>query len=100
MPKEHFLRDVYNAINFDFVYDRVEHLYSDIGRPSIDPVVIAKIFLIGYLYDIDSERKLMNEIQVNIAYRWFLGIDLDEPVPDHSTLLQLRRRKFNDSRIF
>jgi len=100
MPKEHFLRDVYNAIDFSFVYDRVEHLYSNVGRPSIDPVIIAKIFLIGYLYDIASERKLMNEIQVNIAYRWFLGIDLDESVPDHSTLSQLRRRKFNDSRIF
>ena len=100
MPKEHFLRDVYNAINFDFIYDRVEHLYSAVGRPSIAPVIIAKIFLIGYLYDIASERKLMSEIQVNIAYRWFLGIDLDEAVPDHSTLSQLRRRKFNDSRIF
>ena len=100
MPKEHFLRDVYNEINFDFIYDRVEHLYSAVGRPSIDPVIIAKIFLIGYFYDIFSERRLMNEIQVNIAYRWFLGIDLDEAVPDHSTLSQLRRRKFNDSRIF
>jgi len=100
MPQEHFLRDVYNAINFDFIYDRVEHLYSTVGRPSIDPVIIAKIFLIGYLYDILSERKLMIEIQVNIAYRWFLGIDLDEAIPDHSTLSQLRRRKFNDSRIF
>ena len=100
MPKEHFLRDVYNAINFDFIYDGVSHLYSTVGRPSIDPVIIAKIYLIGYLYDIASERKLMSEIQVNIAYRWFLGIDLDEAVPDHSTLSQLRRRKFNDSRIF
>ena len=100
MPKEHFLRDVYNAIDFNFVYDRVEHLYSAVGRPSIDPVIIAKIFLIGYLYDIASERRLMSEIQVNIAYRWFLGIDLDEAVPDHSTLSQLRRRKFNNSRIF
>ena len=100
MPQEHFLRDVYNTINFDFVYDRVKHLYSAVGRPSIDPVIIVKIFLIGYLYDIVSERKLMSEIQVNIAYRWFLGIDLDETVPDHSTLSQLRRRKFNNSRIF
>jgi IS5 family transposase len=58
------------------------------------------MLLIGYLYDIFSERKLMSEIQVNIAYRWFLGIDLDEAVPDHSTLSQLRRRKFNSSRLF
>ena len=75
-------------------------MYSAVGRPSIDPVIIVKIFLIGYFYDIFSERKLMDEIQVNIAYRWFLGIGLDEAVPDHSTLSQLRRRKFNGSHIF
>jgi len=100
MPKEHFLRDVEAAIDFSFVYDKVAHLYSLFGRPSIDPVIIVKMLLIGYLYDIFSERKLMTEIQVNIAYRWFLGIDLDETVPDHSTLSQLRRRKFNNSRLF
>ena len=58
------------------------------------------MLLIGYLYGIDSERRLETEIPVNIAYRWFLGIDLDEPVPDHSTLSQLRRKKFNNSRLF
>ena len=100
MPKEHFLRDAYEAIDFSFVYDRVAHLYSPVGRPPIDPVVIIKILLIGYLYGIVSERKLMDEIQVHIAYRWFLGIDLDEAVPDHSTLSQLRRRKFNNSHLF
>lgn len=100
MPNEHFLRDVESAIDFNFIYDRVEHLYSAVGRPSIDPVIVVKMLLIGYLYDIFSERRLMSEIQVNIAYRWFLGIDLDEAVPDHSTLSQLRRRKFSDSRLF
>ena len=100
MPQEHFLRDVVAAIDFNFIYEKVEHLYSGTGRPSIDPVIIVKILLIGYLYDIFSERKLMSEIQVNIAYRWFLEIDLDEAVPDHSTLSQLRRRKFNYSRLF
>jgi transposase len=100
MPEEHFLRDVYKAMDFNFVYDRVQHLYSSVGRPSIDPVVIVKMLLIGYIYGILSERKLAGEIQVNIAYRWFLGIDLDEAVPDHSTISQLRRRKFNDSRLF
>lgn len=100
MPQDHFLRDLDKVVDFDFVYDRVAHLYSTVGRPSIDPVIVVKILLLGYLYDIFSERKIMGEIQVNIAYRWFLGMDLDEPVPDHSTLSQLRRRKFNDSRLF
>lgn len=100
MPKGHFLREVDASIDFSFIYEKVAHLYSAAGRPSIDPVIIVKTLLIGYLYDIYSERRLMNEIQVNIAYRWFLGIDLDEAVPDHSTLSQLRRRKFTDSRLF
>ena len=100
MPKEHFLRDLDRYIDFSFVYDRVESLYSNTGRPSIDPVVLVKMMLVGYLYGIDSERKLEQEIQVNIAYRWFVGIEFDEKVPDHSTISQLRRRKFNNSTIF
>ena len=100
MPKEHFLRDLDHYVSFDFIYKRVEHLYSDIGKGSIDPVVIFKMLLLGYLYGIYSERRLETEVQVNIAYRWFLGLDLDERVPDHSTFSQLRRRKFKDSSLF
>ena len=100
MPEKHFLRDLDRIIRFDFVYEKVGHLYSNVGRRSIDPVVIVKMLLIGYLYGIDSERRLEQEIRVNIAYRWFLGIDLDEPDPDHSTFSQLRRRKFINSALF
>jgi transposase len=97
MPQEHFLRDLDKYVSFDFIYDKVAHLYSAVGKPSIDPVVIFKMLLIGYLYNIDSERNLEKEVTVNIAYRWFLGLDLDDDVPDHSTFSQLRRRKFKDS---
>jgi len=100
MPQEHFLRDLEKYIDFSFVYERVKHLYSSVGRPAIDPVVLVKMLLIGFLYGIDSERKIEREAQVNIAYRWFLGIDLDERIPDHSTISQTRRRKFKDSNIF
>lgn len=100
MPQEHFLRDLDRLVDFDFIYDRVADLYSNTGRPSIDPVVLIKMLLIGYIYGIDSERKLEQEITVNIAYRWFLGIDLDERVPDHSTISQLRRRKFDGTTLF
>ena len=85
MPQEHFLRRMDSLMDFSFIYQRVESLYSHRGRPSIDPVVVVKMLLLGYLYGIDSERRLEQEVRVNIAYRWFLGIDLDEPVPDHST---------------
>ena len=100
MPLEHFLRDLDRCIDFTFVYDKVETLYSNTGRPSVDPVKLIKMLLIGYLYGIESERKLEQEIRMNIAYRWFLGIDFDEPVPDHSTISQLRRRKFCGTTVF
>lgn len=100
MPKEHFLRDLDNIVDFNFIYDRVESLYSNIGRPSIDPVMLIKMLLLGYLYGIESERKLEQEVRVNIAYRWFLRIELDESVPDHSTISQLRRRKFSGTTVF
>lgn len=99
MPEEHFLRDLDRLVDFSFVYEKVEKHYSNIGRSSIDPIVMVKMLLIGYLYGIDSERKLVREIEVNIAYRWFLGIDLDEKVPDHSTISQLRKRKFNGTNV-
>lgn len=100
MPQEHFLRDLDKFVDFDFIYDNVADLYSNTGRPSIDPVVMIKMMLIGYIYGIDSERKLEQELTVNIAYRWFLGIDFDERVPDHSTISQLRRRKFDGTTVF
>lgn len=100
MPQEHFLRDLDRLVDFDFIYDKVADLYSNTGRPSIDPVVMIKMLLIGYIYGIDSERKLEQENTVNIAYCWFLGIDFDERVPDHSTISQLRRRKFDGTTIF
>ena len=100
MPQEHFLRDLDKCVDFSFIYAKVESLYSSVGRPSIDPVVLVKMLLIGYLYGIESEHRLEQEIRVNIAYRWFLGIDFDDPVPDHSTISQLRRRKFSGTSVF
>ena len=70
------------------------------GRPSIDPVVLIKFLLIGFLYGINSERRISEEIQVNMAYRWFLGLDIMDKVPDHSTISQNRRRRFNGSDLF
>ncbi len=67
MPQKHFLRDLDKLVDFDFVYDKVSNLYSNTGRPSIDPVVMIKMLLIGYIYGIESERKLEQEITVNIA---------------------------------
>jgi transposase len=100
VPQGHFLRKLDAMVDFSFIYDEVRELYSAIGRPRIDPVILIKSLLLGYLYGIQSERRLEMEIQVNIAYRWFLRLDLDESVPDHSTMSQNRRRRFNGTDLF
>jgi transposase len=92
VPQEHLVRRLAGILDFSWVRSQTETLYSHTGRPSIDPEVVAKMLLLGYLYNIGSERQLMRDIQVNLAYRWYLGYDLDEEVPDHSILSKARRR--------
>ena len=101
VPEGHLLRKVDAAVDFGFIRERVKHLYSeDNGRPALDPVVLFKLLLLGYLYGVRSERQLMREVEVNIAYRWFLGLKLRDKVPDASTLSQNRRRRFAESTIY
>lgn len=101
VPKNHMLRDVDCAIDFNFIYDLVEGLYcEDNGRPSIDPVVLFKIVLIQYLFGIRSMRQTIKEIQVNMAYRWFLGFGLMDKIPSHTTFGKNYARRFADSDIF
>ena len=100
IPEDHLLRQIKNCVNFDFIYEKAAPYYSHIGRKSIDPVILIKMLLIGYLYGIKSERRLEEEVSLNLAYRWFCGIDLTQRVPDHSTFSQNRRRRFQDAGIF
>lgn len=82
VPQNHMLRLIDKAINWKFIYDLVEEKYSaDNGRPSMDPVMLIKIPFIQYLYGIRSMRQTIKEIEVNVAYRWFLGLDMLDPVP-------------------
>lgn len=97
---EHDLRKIDKHINFDFIYDLVEPLYSDFGRPSIDPVVLFKMSLIQALDNIKSEEKLVDLIHHNMAYRWFLGYGLTEEIPDHSTISFNRVSRFKDTEIY
>jgi transposase len=101
VPADHLLRKIAASVDFRFIRDRVEHLYcADNGRPALDPEILFKILLIGYLFGVRSERQLMREIAVNVAYRWFLDLRLTDAVPDASTLSQNRRRRFADSPIY
>jgi transposase len=95
VPKDHLLRLIDRHIDFDFIRERTAHLYcADNGRPAVDPELLFKMLFIGYLFGIRSERQLIREIQVNVAYRWFLGLRLTDKIPDASTLSQNRRRRF------
>ena len=100
MPEDHYLRDVARLVDFSFIYDLVAPLYSAVGAPSLDPVLVIKMLLLGFMEGIDSERKLCEQVRVNIAYRWFLGLDFDDPTPEHSAFSQLRRRKLKGTKIF
>ncbi|WP_142130504.1 IS1182 family transposase [Bacillus sp. SLBN-3] len=101
VPQDHLLRKIDQYIDFSFILEKVRPFYSeDNGRPSLDPLVLFKMMFIGYFYGVRSERQLEKEIQMNIAYRWFLGLRLQDPVPHHSTISWNRRKRFNDSDIF
>ncbi len=100
IPETHLLRKIKTKIDFDFIYEEAESYYSNIGRPSVDPVCLIKMLLVGYLYGVRSERRLEEEITLNIAYRWFCGFDLMDTIPDHSIFSQNRRRRFADGSIF
>ena len=100
IPENHLLRKVERMVSFDFIYDLLAPYYPETGRPSVDPVSMFKMLLIGYLYGIKSERRLVEEVQLNIAYRWFCGFELDDAIPDHSTFSKTRTRKWQQSSLF
>lgn len=102
VPQDHMLREIENAIDWSFIYDEVKGLYKEAewGNPGIDPVVLFKIVFIQYLYGIRSMRQTIKEIEVNIAYRWFIGYDLTEPIPHFSTFGKNYKRRFEGTDIF
>jgi transposase len=100
VPENHLLRLIDRHIDLKFIRAKVKHLYSHTGRPSIDPEVLLRMLLIGYLYGITSERRLCEEVQMHIGYRWFVGLNLEDKVPDHSTFSKNRHERFTESDLF
>src|SRR5260370_19245695 len=88
VPEKHIVRRLAAAVDFGFVRSLVNKNYSHTGQPSVDPVVLFKLWLLGYLFHIRSERRLCEEASLNLAWRWFLGYELDEGVPDPRVLTQ------------
>ena len=101
VPEDHILRKIDENIDFSFIYDLVEEKYcTDNGRPSIDPVVLIKIPIIQYMFGIKSMRQTIKEIEVNVAYRWFLGLGFHDPVPHFSTFGKNYKRRFEGTDLF
>ena len=100
VPQDHLVRKLEDALDFRFIYPKVQHLYSRHGRPSIDPVVLFKMLILNIVFGINSMRRTCSEIEVNLAYRWFLGLSIDEKIPNFSTWSQNYIRRYKDSSIF
>ena len=100
VPKDHLLRKIDAAVNFKRIYEFVEDLYcEDNGRPSVDPVVLFKIVLIQHIYGIPSLRRTLEEVSMNLAYRWFIGYPLNEAVPHFSTVSCNFKHRFNHGTV-
>lgn len=95
IPENHFLRVIKKYFDWDFIYEEVEKLYSKVGRKSIDPVVLIKIHILKFLFNEDSLRKTYESLNYNLLYKWFIGYDINQKTPDHSTYSQNYRRKFS-----
>ena len=100
VPENHLLRLIDKHVCFDFVRERLKQSYSDMGRPSIDPELLLRILLIGYLYGITSERRLVEELRMHLAWRWFTGLGFDQEIPHHSTFSKNRHGRFQESKLF
>ena len=102
VPENHLLREIDAAIDCGFIYDEVEGLYKEEiwGKPGIDPVSLIKTVMLQYIYGIPSMRQTIREIEVNTAYRWFIGYDIGEPVPHFTTFGKNYTRRFEGTDVF
>jgi transposase len=100
VPENHLLRLIDKHVSFEFVRQQLRDSYSETGRPSIDPELLLRILLIGYLYGITSERKLVEELRMHLAWRWFTGLGFDQEIPHHSTFSKNRHGRFQESKLF
>jgi transposase len=100
VPDDHLVRQIQGLLDLSWVYAELSPYYSEIGRPSIDPVLMIRMLIIGYVFAIRSERQICREVQVNLAYRWFCELGLEDAIPDHSAFSRARNERFRESDIF
>ena len=100
VPSNHLLRLIDRFLDLSSIRTHLRPFYSHIGRPSIDPELMIRMLLVGYIMGIRSERRLCDEVHLNLAYRWFCRLDLNDPVPDQSTFSKNRHGRFRQSNLF
>jgi len=100
IPNDHLLRIIDSHVDFSFVREQLKDFYSSTGRPSIESEVLLRLLLVGYLYGITSERRLMDEVRTHLAYHWFTRLGFDQEIPDHSTFSKNRHGRFRQSGAF
>jgi transposase len=100
VPDDHWVREIAAVLDLSWVHTELAPHYSPIGRPSIDPVLMIRMLIVGYVFAIRSERMLCREVQVNLAYRWFCGLGIEDKIPDHSAFSRARNERFRESDIF
>jgi transposase len=100
VPKEHLLRGIHHFLDLSSFRRHLEPFYSPVGRPSIDPELMIRMLIVGYCFGIRSERRLCEEVHLNLAYRWFCRLGLEDSVPNHSTFSKNRHGRFRDSEAF
>src|SRR5215468_2858756 len=100
VPDDHLVRGIAGVLDLSWVRGELASYYSPLGRPSIDPLLMIRMLIVGYVFGIRSERLLCREVQVNLAYRWFCGLSIENNIPDHSAFSRARNERFRDSAIF
>src|SRR5215472_17966272 len=97
VPADHLVREIAGVLDLSWVHGELAPYYSPLGRPSIDPVLMIRMLIVGYVFAIRSERGLCRERQVNLAYRWFCKLGIEDRIPDHSVFCRARHERFRDS---
>jgi transposase len=97
VPPDHLVRQIDGLLDLSWVHNELAPFYSHTGRPSIDPVLMIRMLIVGYVFALRSERRLCAEVQVNLAYRWFCKLGIEDNIPDHSVFCRARRERFRES---
>src|SRR5881628_2874939 len=100
VPDDHLVREIAAILDLSWVHRELAAYYPKMGRPSIDPELMIRMLIVGYVFAIRSERMLCREVKVNLAYRWFCGLSIEDRIPDHSAFSRARHERFRDSDIF